>query len=69
MMMDLFGNVPIDTVAGSFVSQPQSPRATVAAFIESEVKASLPYLSSTVNATYGRDDKIRPPTPCWPSCT
>jgi hypothetical protein len=58
MMMDLFGNVPIDTVAGSFVSQPASPRATVAAFIESEVKAALPYLSSTVNiTTYGRATK------------
>jgi hypothetical protein len=58
MMMDLFGSVPIDTVAGSFVSQPQSPRATVAAFIESEVKAALPYLSSTVDiTTYGRATK------------
>ena len=58
MMMDLFGNVPIDTVAGSFVSQPASPRATVAAFIESEVKAALPYLSTAVNtATYGRATK------------
>jgi hypothetical protein len=58
VMMDLFGPVPIDTVAGSFVSQPQSPRATVAAFIESELKASIPYLSTNVNATtYGRMTK------------
>ncbi len=58
VMMDLFGPAPIDTVAGSFVSQPQSPRATVAAFIESEHKSSHAYLSSTVNATpYGRMTK------------
>jgi starch-binding outer membrane protein, SusD/RagB family len=58
MMMDLFGSVPIDTTAGSFVSQPQSPRATVAAFIESELKAAIPNLSTTVNATtYGRMTK------------
>jgi len=58
MMMDLFGNLPIDTAAGSFTSKAQSPRATVAAFIESEVKAALPYLSSTVNTTtYGRATK------------
>lgn len=58
MMMDLFGSIPIDTTAGSFVSQPQSTRATVAAFIESEIKAALPYLSTTVNtSTYGRMTK------------
>jgi starch-binding outer membrane protein, SusD/RagB family len=58
MMMDLFGSVPIDTSAGSFVSQPQSPRATVAAFIESELKTAIPYLSTTVNTTtYGRMTK------------
>src|SRR3984957_20667862 len=58
IMMDMFGPLPIDTAAGSFVSQPQSSRATVAAFIESEVKAALPYLSSTVNmTTYGRATK------------
>ena len=58
IMMDMFGPLPIDTVAGSFVSQPQSSRAAVAAFIESEVKAALPYLSTTVNmSTYGRATK------------
>jgi len=58
IMMDFFGGVPIDTTAGSFVGNTQSPRATVAAFIESELKTALPYLSSNVNTTtYGRMTK------------
>ncbi len=55
MMMDMFGSVPIDTAYGNFASQPNVPRAQVAAFIESEVKAAIPYLSTTVGqTTYGR---------------
>lgn len=58
MMMDMFGNVPIDTAYGNFTSQPASARPAVAAFIESEVKAALPYLSTTVGqSTYGRATK------------
>ena len=58
IMMDMFGGVPIDTAYGSFTSQPASTRAQVAAFIESEVKAALPYLSTVVGqTTYGRATK------------
>lgn len=53
--MDLFGNVPL--VGGSNVnpdSLTNSTRLQVFDFIESELKASLPDLSSTVdNSTYG----------------
>ncbi len=53
--MDLFGNVPL---VGSGKINPDSltnsPRAQVFSFIESELLASLPQLSSTVNnTTYG----------------
>ena len=58
MMMDMFGSVPIDTQYENFTSQPNVPRAQVAAFIESEIKAALPYLSTTVDqTTYGRATK------------
>ena len=58
MMMDMFGNVPIDTTYGNFTAQPASTSAQVSAFIESEVKAALPYLSTTVDqSTYGRATK------------
>jgi hypothetical protein len=55
IMMDMFGSLPIETSYGKFVAQPNVARSQVAAFIESEVKAALPYLSSTVGqSTYGR---------------
>jgi hypothetical protein len=58
IMMDMFGNVPIDTSYENFTAQPNSTTAQVAAFIESEVKAALPYLSTTVgSSTYGRATK------------
>ncbi|AEW03507.1 carbohydrate-binding protein SusD [Niastella koreensis] len=54
-MMDNWGNVPIDTVYGDFAPRDKSPRADVFNFIESEVKAAIPLLSTDVNAsTYGR---------------
>jgi starch-binding outer membrane protein, SusD/RagB family len=58
MFMDLFGNVPIDTVYGDFALRDKMPRADVFKFIESEVKGSLPFLSNVVGqVTYGRPNK------------
>lgn len=58
MMMDLFGNLPLDTVYGDFKPRANVPRTEVFNFIESEVKSALPYLSTTVGtATYGRANK------------
>jgi hypothetical protein len=55
MLMDNWGKVPIDTVYGDFSPHPNVPRTDVFNFIESEIKAALPNLSSTVNtSTYGR---------------
>lgn len=54
-MMDLYGNVPIDTAYGSTKLNTNTPRAQVFSFIESEIKASLPALSRASGAaTYGR---------------
>jgi hypothetical protein len=56
MLMDLFGNVPI---VSDFNTDPNTvvnkPRAEVFAFIESELKAAIPNLTTTVDGnTYGR---------------
>ncbi|TDW99756.1 RagB/SusD family nutrient uptake outer membrane protein [Dinghuibacter silviterrae] len=57
--MDLWGNVPI--VSSAHInpdSLTNSPRAQVFSFIESELLASLPHLSGTVDATtYGKVTK------------
>jgi len=55
MLMDNYGNVPIITEYGDFSEHPNVPRAQVFSFIENEVKACIPDLS-TVNdvTTYGR---------------
>ena len=59
MMMDLYGNVPIDTTYGDFTPHPKLPRAQVFSFIEKEVKAALPNLSRVSGqATYGRANKF-----------
>jgi hypothetical protein len=53
--MDNWGNVPIDTLYGDFTPRDKAPRADVFNFIESEVLAAIPNLSTTVSkATYGR---------------
>jgi len=58
MFMDLYGNVPIDTTYGDFTPHTNVPRAQVFNFIEREVKAAIPYLStSTGITTYGRANK------------
>ena len=57
-MMDNFGNVPIITKFGDTTGMGTQPRAKVFAFIESELLAQIPNLSSTVDATtYGRPTK------------
>lgn len=58
MMMDLYGNVPIDTTYGDYTPRANVPRTQVFNFIEAEVNKSLPYLSSTTGVTtYGRPTK------------
>jgi starch-binding outer membrane protein, SusD/RagB family len=58
MMMDLYGNVPLDTLYGSTELQTNAPRAQVFSFIESELKASIPYLKSAAGqSTYGKPTK------------
>jgi len=57
-MMDNYGGVPIDTVYGDFTPHAKVDRKTVFNFIESEINAALPNLSSVVSkATYGRPTK------------
>ena len=59
MMMDLYGNVPIDTTYGDFTPHPNIARTQVFNFIEKEVKNALPYLSRTSGqANYGRANKF-----------
>jgi hypothetical protein len=59
MMMDNYGKVPIDTLYGDYTPHPNVPRTDVFNFIESEVKAALPYLSRVVGkSTYGRANKF-----------
>jgi hypothetical protein len=54
-LMDLYGNVPLDTAYGDFTPHANVPRKDVFNFIESEVKACLPYLSGENSTlTYGR---------------
>ena len=58
LMMDSYGNVPIDTAYGDFTPHANVPRAQVFDFIESEIQSALPYLSTEVStATYGRATK------------
>jgi hypothetical protein len=58
MMLDTYGNVPLDTLYGSTELKPKSPRAAVFNYVESELKGAIPYLKSTVGmATYGLPTK------------
>jgi len=58
IMMDLWGNVPINTTFGSKEKAVNTPRAQVFSFIEKELLEAKPDLSATVNAsTYGRPTK------------
>jgi starch-binding outer membrane protein, SusD/RagB family len=55
MMMDMYGNVPLDTAYGSTELHANTPRAQLFTFIESELKAAIPNLKTTSGAaTYGK---------------
>jgi len=54
-MMDAYGNIPVPTTFGDTAKPVQKGRQEVFSFIESEVKAALPFLSTVTDATiYGR---------------
>lgn len=57
MMMDLYGNVPLDTLYGSTKLNKNTPRAQVFTFVESQLKAAIPYLKTPSPATYGLPTK------------
>jgi hypothetical protein len=57
-MMDLYGNVPIDTIYGSTVLKPASKRAEIFSFVESELKSAIPYLSQKSGSImYGKPNR------------
>lgn len=57
-LMDLYGNVPLDTAYGSSVLNANTPRAQVFNFIESELKSAIPYLNPAGGAaTYGKPNR------------
>ena len=54
-MMDAYGNIPVPVTFGDTTNPVQKSRAEVFSIIESEIKATLPDLSTTIDATiYGR---------------
>jgi len=53
MLMDNYGNVPLDTLYGNTTPHTNAPRAQVFSFVESELKNAIPYLKSPTTATYG----------------
>lgn len=58
MMMDMFGNVPIDTTYGSTELKTNTPRAEVFRFIESELRLAIPNLSTTGGSVmYGKPNR------------
>lgn len=58
ILMDNYGNVPIDTVFGDYTPHANVARAQVFSFIESEVKAALPYLNAVSGVSqYGRPNR------------
>jgi len=55
MMMDLYGNVPIDSVYGNTTLHTNTPRPQLFTYVESELKAAIPYLNHVAGqAQYGR---------------
>ncbi|HKO81670.1 MAG TPA: RagB/SusD family nutrient uptake outer membrane protein [Chitinophagaceae bacterium] len=54
-MMDMFGNVPLDTVYGNTELRTNTARKDVFTFVESELKAAIPDLKTASGAaTYGK---------------
>lgn len=57
-LLDMFGNVPLDTLYPSPGVQAKAARAQVFNFIDAELKAAIPYLkTATGNSTYGKVTK------------
>lgn len=58
MLMDSYGDVPLDTLYGDFTSHAKTPRAEVFNFIEKELKSAVPNLNPAAGVTtYGRPNK------------
>lgn len=58
MLMDSYGDVPLDTLYGDFSSRPRSSRTEVFNFIEKELKKAIPNLNAASGiTTYGRPNK------------
>lgn len=54
-MMDLFGGVPLDTVYGNTELKERATRTQVFNYVESELKAAIPFLKTTSGTTtYGK---------------
>ena len=57
-MMDLWGGVPLDTVYGSKELKARATRTEVFNFVESELKAAIPFLKTVSGATtYGKPNR------------
>ena len=57
-LMDLYGNVPLDTAYGTGKLHTNTPRAQVFNFIESELKSAIPYLNpASGQTTYGKPNR------------
>ncbi|MEO7045819.1 MAG: RagB/SusD family nutrient uptake outer membrane protein [Ferruginibacter sp.] len=57
-MMDLYGNVPLDTAYGTATLNTNTPRAQIFSFVESELKAAIPDLNPASGAaTYGKPNR------------
>jgi len=55
MMMDSYGSVPLDTLYGAPGLRTNSTRTQVFNYVESELKAAIPYLKTTTGtSTYGK---------------
>lgn len=58
LMMDVFGNIPIDTVYGSKELKSNTKREQVFSFLESELKNAIPNLSkSSGSIMYGKPNR------------
>ncbi len=58
LMMDFWGNIPLDTLYGSTELKTNTPRAQVFSYIESELKTALPFLSPVAGgAMYGKPNR------------
>lgn len=57
-MMDMFGNIPLDTVYGTRELQTNTPRAQVFSFLERELRSAIPFLSPQAGAVmYGKPNR------------